>query len=80
MQSNSNKKIYWVVLGVILMFAMIAALVLLGRHNNQQALLDKQQANFAKTATADPILKYLPYGTLEYNITPTFKSVNGNRS
>ena len=74
----------------ILIIVLLMFIILLGagfaiHHSSQtrkrqQSLLEQQQAAFAKTATTDPILKYLPYGTLDYNITPTFQKINGVRT
>jgi hypothetical protein len=72
---------------IVFIFAIALILLCVGvviyrsdqSRRHQQSLLEKQQEEFAKTATADPILKVLPYGSLDYNITPTFERVNNSR-
>lgn len=71
-------------LAIVLVFVVVAVIVAFAYHSSQskkhqESLLEQQQAAFNKTATADPILKNLPYGTLDYNINPTFKLIKGKR-
>ncbi len=65
---------------IIVLAATIWTIYHYDQHRKNQSLLEKQQAAFAKTATADPILKYLPYGAPDYTINPTFKTISGSRT
>jgi hypothetical protein len=81
MKPNKNMKVFYLALGIIGLLALFAAVGFLtsSSHQNDSELLKKQQADFVKTATADPILKYLPHGDLDYNIVGTFEIIHGQR-
>jgi hypothetical protein len=80
-QAPRRKLIAIIVAGVLLLMLVGIIVYSASRsHSKHQSLLEKQQSEFAKTATADPILKDLPYGSLDYNITPTFQSIKGKRT
>jgi hypothetical protein len=71
----SRRLIFFVSIIVILAGIFIA----FSKRNNPSNDLTQQQTNFSKTATADPILKHLPYGALDYDIQPVFKVINNKR-
>ncbi len=69
-------------IGILLLVLMIIGVVLLiGRQHqpSESSLLDEQQKKFAATATADPILRYLPYGDRGYNLSSTFQTRDNKR-
>ena len=82
MQSSSNKKpIIITSLSVVAALLLIGGLILLSNnHTKNSNRLAQQQKEFAATPLADPILKFLPYGSTGYNITsavsPAFDSAN----
>ena len=81
----NNKRILQIITGAALALCLIVIVIVIifDRHqasSNRQKLLDQQQARFAATATADPLLKYLPYGSQGWNITPTFELRNNQRT
>ncbi|HEX5447788.1 MAG TPA: hypothetical protein VFW90_01140 [Candidatus Saccharimonadales bacterium] len=67
--------------GAVLILALVIIFVSIlmssGRHNSISDQLAQQQKAFASSPDANPILKYLPYGDLGYNIEPTSKIING---
>lgn len=64
----------------LFILALVTALVIgFSAHkntNSTQQQLTAQQKALAGSNYADPILKYLPYGDIGYNITPVQKIIN----
>ncbi len=76
----SRRKAAGIILLVCLGVSLIVVFVSqLRQSDHQKQLLVQQQQKFAATATADPILNYLPYGDRGYLITPTFEVRDGKR-
>jgi len=73
---TSSRKFFFISTAVIVAVIGLFALAILhthGTHQKQQQELAREQAQFSKSATADPILGILPYGTTGYDINATFR-------
>lgn len=85
MNNNYSRRRLLAIIAVFAFLILVAAglYTLLANHSEQSAAkqqLDKQQAALAASPYADPILKYLPYGDLGYDINSTQKSINGKNT
>ncbi|MDB5160724.1 MAG: hypothetical protein JWO96_104 [Candidatus Saccharibacteria bacterium] len=78
MYDNRRKKMI-IAVGAVVLVLIAGALIAVRGNNHAKDPLQQQQEKFDKTATADPILNYLPYGDLGYNIVPTFMDKDGKR-
>lgn len=76
-----NRQVRLIALSLVMVLLIFVVFIYFRakNHQSQKSLLDNQQSQFSKTATADPILKFLPYGSIGYNINPTFKVTDGKR-
>lgn len=73
-------KLRYLIFSLVGLIMIVGVVLVFGYHSSNQDLLKKQQAEFAKTATSDPILRFLPYGDNGYNIDATFVNLKGKRT
>ena len=85
MDSQPPKKILLIyITGIFLIAVVIVGLFSALSSNKKQAAqqreLSTQQQTLAASPYADPILKYLPYGDIGYNIDPSVKTINAQHT
>jgi len=81
---DSNRKRQLVAYGVAGLFCLLVIVGLLmalsSRNHRTNDILVQQQQALAASPYADPILQYLPYGDIGYNISPSLKTISGKNS
>lgn len=76
---NNQKRIWYILIGSFLIVIALALALILWNANKpseEEQKLQQQQNILASSPYSDPILKYLPYGDIGYNISPIIKTIN----
>jgi len=81
-ETNRKRQFITYGLGGLFCVLIVAGLLvaLFSHKQTNKTVLDRQQQALAASPYADPILQYLPYGDLGYNISPSLKTFNGKSS
>lgn len=77
---KSRRTLIYSAVGALIILVVVSLLMASkAKQTPEESQLSTQQNALAHSPYADPILKYLPYGDIGYNITPVIKSINGKQ-